>query len=437
MRGAVLMTAAGSGAATIAIALLPDLHDGYRSPGLRAGLATAGSLIALLTAFLVAGRLRRRALLNELVLACALVVLALAGLGFETLPALAAAFPSDLAMRAWLADDALGAVLFAAAAFVPPRRLRRAYVLPAAVGSVAAAGLLTAVIVFMLPGQLRSALATLQLVLAGFAGLAAAGFLHRARRSGDEFFGWLAMAATLAAVSRIAYFLYPVLDSEQAFAGEVFRSCFYALLLAGCLREILSYWRALAGAAVGDERRRIACELHDGLAQELAFLARNLSALSGRVDGETLERLRRSVDRARLESRRAIHALSDTRRHGLREALADAVTAAAERFHVEVQIDPMPEIGLTAARAEALVRIACEAVTNAARHSGAGRVRLSLEDAGRHVRLRVSDAGCGFDVAAGGAGFGLTAMRERARAVGGEVRISSAPGRGSEVEAAL
>jgi len=44
--------------------------------GLRAGLATAGSLIALLTAFLVAGRLRRRALLNELVLACALVVLA-------------------------------------------------------------------------------------------------------------------------------------------------------------------------------------------------------------------------------------------------------------------------------------------------------------------------------------------------------------------------
>ena len=155
------------------------------------------------------------------------------------------------------------------------------------------------------------------------------------------------------------------------------------------------------------------------------------------MDGETLGRLRQSVERARLESRHAIHALSGTPRQGLREALADAVTAAAERFHAEVEIAPMPEVELTAARAEALVRIACEAVTNAARHSGAGRVRLSLEDAGRHVRLRVRDAGCGFEVAAGGEGFGLAAMRERARSVGGEVRISSVPGRGSEVEAAL
>jgi len=84
-----------------------------------------------------------------------------------------------------------------------------------------------------------------------------------------------------------------------------------------------------------------------------------------------------------------------------------------------------------------MVRIACEAVTNAARHSGAGLVRLSLRHEGKRVRLRVSDAGCGFNPGIGGGGFGLISMRERADSVGGDLRISSAPGRGSEVEVVL
>jgi signal transduction histidine kinase len=82
------------------------------------------------------------------------------------------------------------------------------------------------------------------------------------------------------------------------------------------------------------------------------------------------------------------------------------------------------------------VRIACEAVTNAARHSGSSRVRLTVERDGSRVRLWVSDKGCGFDTAAQG-GFGLVSMRERAHSVGGQVCISSAPGRGSEVEVTL
>lgn len=80
--------------------------------------------------------------------------------------------------------------------------------------------------------------------------------------------------------------------------------------------------------------------------------------------------------------------------------------------------------------------IACEAVTNAARHSGCGRVLLTVERDGSRVRLWVSDKGCGFDTAAGG-GFGLVSMRERAHSVGGELCISSAPGRGSDVELTL
>jgi signal transduction histidine kinase len=88
-------------------------------------------------------------------------------------------------------------------------------------------------------------------------------------------------------------------------------------------------------------------------------------------------------------------------------------------------------------RAEAMVRIACEAVTNAARHSGASLVHLSLKRDGEQMRLCVRDAGCGFNASAEGKGFGLISMRERAYAVGGDLQISSIPDRGSEVEAVL
>ena len=83
------------------------------------------------------------------------------------------------------------------------------------------------------------------------------------------------------------------------------------------------------------------------------------------------------------------------------------------------------------------MRIACEAVANAARHSGADRVNLGLERDGSSMRLWISDTGHGFDTADPGGGFGLTSMRERAHSVGAELVISSVPGRGSQVEVAL
>ena len=100
-------------------------------------------------------------------------------------------------------------------------------------------------------------------------------------------------------------------------------------------------------------------------------------------------------------------------------------------------MDLVPGVKVSAAREDALVRIACEAVANAARHSGADRVHLKLERDGPRLRLRVSDRGRGFDPAATRGGFGLVSMRQRARSVGGELWISSVPGQGSEVEATL
>src|SRR5258708_22034619 len=102
-----------------------------------------------------------------------------------------------------------------------------------------------------------------------------------------------------------------------------------------------------------------------------------------------------------------------------------------------MELDLVPGVRLSAGRAQALVRIACEAVTHAARHSGASRVSLNLERDGSRVRLRVSDSGRGFDTTVPCGRFGVISMRERARLGGGELRISSPPGRGREGEAAL
>jgi len=455
MRAMVVATAIASAVTTVALALLPQLHLAYSWQAEDLALETAASVIALLACFLVFGRLRRSTRLNELMLACALEVFVLSNLLLVTVPIIAGWAPDDLTVWAAPAARSLGAVLFGLAAFVPSRRLRRSgLVLAVGAVGVIAALLLTTVLVRefarRLPLQVINALApassarpdlhphlaqlAFQLAVAGLYGMATVGFLRRSRRLGDEFFGWLAVVGVLAAASHINYLLYPAINSQSLYAGDLFRFAFYIVLLIGSMREIWSYWHALSRVAVIQERQRIACDLHDGVAQELAYLARNLDDLGRPSSEECLDRLRRAVERAQLESRRAISALAAPSDQPLDVALAEAVTEVAERYHVELDLDLTSEIQLSAPRREALVRIACEAVTNAARHSGAGRVNLGLERNGPGVRLWVSDQGHGFDTNTPGGGFGLTTMRERAHSVGGELSVCSAPGHGSQVE---
>jgi signal transduction histidine kinase len=219
-------------------------------------------------------------------------------------------------------------------------------------------------------------------------------------------------------------------------SGDIFRLCFYTTLLIGCMREIWSYWHALSEAAVAEERRRIACDLHDGLAQELAYVSRNLAAEP--VPGEeTVRLLRAAVARAQIESRRVVNTLAAAGGEPVEIALAKATARVAKRFQLGLRLDLAPGVKVSAAREDALVRIACEAVANVGQHSGASEVSLKLDRDGPRVRLRVSDQGRGFDPAVTGDGFGLVAMRRRAGAVGGELRVSSTLSGGCEVEAAL
>jgi signal transduction histidine kinase len=259
-------------------------------------------------------------------------------------------------------------------------------------------------------------------------------------RTGDELMGWFAAGATVAAFARVNYFLFPSLYSEWVYTGDFLRLAFYLLLLVGAAREIRGYWASVTAAAVLEERRRIARELHDGLAHELAFIVTEGARLSERRKQDVdVAEIAVAAERALGESRRAIAALTRPLDEPLAAVLSQMAGELAERCGVVLELDLDERIDVPPAAREELLRIVREAVTNAARHGSASVVRIELTD-GHGVRLRVVDNGSGFDsarVAATAAGFGLTSMKERGEALGGSVRIDSRPGEGAEVEVRL
>ena len=187
-----------------------------------------------------------------------------------------------------------------------------------------------------------------------------------------------------------------------------------------------------------EERRRIARDLHDGLAQELAYVAlasKRLVALHG--DFEELAAIAGAAERALQETRRVMESLITLRDDPLDELIANEAEAVAARWGADVVLAVDPSIHPSPPTQEALLRIIREAVTNAARHGKAHRVWIHAEsDEG--ITLRVVDDGVGFDPSdVAGVGFGLTSMRERVEELGGELQVESLPTAGTTVRAFL
>jgi signal transduction histidine kinase len=106
---------------------------------------------------------------------------------------------------------------------------------------------------------------------------------------------------------------------------------------------------------------------------------------------------------------------------------------------VDVDMDVSgPRTILTEEAEQQLLRIAQEAVTNALKHAGASKIRVKLDLEARRLYLRIVDNGRGFEqqdaFSSQGGHFGLIGMRERAERLGGELRLASQPGGGTEVE---
>jgi signal transduction histidine kinase len=459
VRDPVLFAAFASGMATAVIVLVPAFHFAYRQQALHVALETSASLIGLLAAFLALGRFRRSGRVDDFLLGYSLGLLALTNLLFGAVPAVIGGGPTHFATWAGVTSRLLGTLGFAGAAFATPRKIRLEGSRRIAVASSLPATLaVVAGIVALFASRLPRGVETLftpeesgrprlesepvvlaaQLLAMALFVLAAIGFTVKARRTGDDLIRWLAIGAVIAAFSRLNYFLYPSLYTEWVYTGDFFRLGFYAAILLGATREISSYWKRLSETAVLDERRRIARDLHDGLAQELAYISRNLHRLD--PADSTVARIRASAERAFVESRRAVDALSRPLDAPLDSALADAALETAEREGTRVTLDLSPDVQVGFDEREALIRIACEAIANAARHGRAALVQIKLSN-GQRVRLKITDDGTGFDPDTLSErprhGFGLVSMRERAESLGGRFRVESAPAHGTTVEVIL
>jgi signal transduction histidine kinase len=242
----------------------------------------------------------------------------------------------------------------------------------------------------------------------------------------------------LGAVASLDYALFPALNPDWLHIGDLFQTGAVLAWALSAVEEIRVYWLEVSRLARADERRRLARDLHDGLAQELAFLVSYSQApASARSSPGWLARLRAAAERALAESRRAILALSTDASLPLDQDLgrtaADIAGAAGAAIELDVT-DALFEPG----QQETVVRIVREAVTNATRHGRATRISIQFTSGSRPL-LRVCDNGVGFDPSAsngGSSGFGLLSMRERAETLGATLAVRSAPGQGTTVEVA-
>lgn len=188
------------------------------------------------------------------------------------------------------------------------------------------------------------------------------------------------------------------------------------------------------------ERLRIARGLHDEVGQVLTGVLLQLDAIGDSIHAaqwEELAQAKQSVRQALVEVRRISRELRPETLEHL--GLVSALTALARTFGGLSRIDVTCEFAqaLPALSPEAelaIYRIAQESLTNVARHAGASRVRMWLENGTDSVVLRIVDDGVGFKGGAAPEGHGgLRGMRERALLVGGALAIKPAHERGVEV----
>jgi signal transduction histidine kinase len=454
----VLAALVAGGFTDLAITV-PSVQFAYRSVPVHAMLEVTASLIAFLTTVLVWGRLKWRRGLDDLLLFVALGLLSVTSLLFAVIPAAIWKDPHPFSTWTTLAAGVLSAALLAAAALVRPRKLRnyehagRIAVVVMGIGLVVI-GTIVGAFMNRLPIGIDPARSPLnvphlisgndviiavQMATALLFLAAAVGFTRRAESSQDEFFLWLGAAAVFGAFARANSFLYPSLYSEWVYTGDILRLGWQVLLFIGAVREIQVYQRVYAESRVLEERRRIARDLHDGLAQELAFIANKTRdlAVGESAPRRALLQVASAAQRGLDESRRAIQTLTRHDDEPFEVVLQQTVEEVADRLGTRVEVDAEPAPEITGEQREQLLRIVREAVTNAASHAHADLVRVQFTNGGP-LHLLVEDDGVGFNPEeVDSKGFGLVTMEERAVALGAEFRLNSKPGRGTAVEVKL
>jgi signal transduction histidine kinase len=186
--------------------------------------------------------------------------------------------------------------------------------------------------------------------------------------------------------------------------------------------------------------RRFSHELHDELGQSLTAVKANLAALQKQPapDPRRLEDCLHLVDEAIGNVRQLSQLLRPTilDDFGLEAGLRWLAEGFTHRTGIEVEFRSESVGRLPDEMETHLFRIAQEALTNVARHSGATRVWMSLARRADDILLAIRDNGRGLPANSGamGQGMGMIGMRARARSTGGDVTVRSAPDAGVEIE---
>lgn len=212
-------------------------------------------------------------------------------------------------------------------------------------------------------------------------------------------------------------------------------------------QEMRAFVRSLIEAQEA-ERRRVSIELHDQVGQILTAVKMNLHAL--RKTCSSAPEILASIEQNLNVINEAVEQVKDLSVDLRPLLLDDFGLVVAVRWYLDRQVTDtgvaVEFVSLSlkdddrfpATLETACFRIVQEGVTNIVRHAGAKRISVKLERNGGELLLVISDDGIGFDpeavrAAETRATWGLTAMEERAQAVGGTLTIDSAPSRGTQI----
>ena len=258
--------------------------------------------------------------------------------------------------------------------------------------------------------------------------------------------GWRALAQLLPTLGIVIAFvvIYVVLFIRQTQARERAQELLHELETAH--RQLQAYADRVEALTIGQERQRMAQELHDTLAQGLAGLILQLEAADSHLEDGNAPRAQETVQRAMelarttlREARRAIQALRPAalEQNSLVDVLGRQVDelAATTGIQATLEVDS-GSLDVPPAAAQDALRIVQESLTNVARHAQAAHVLVRLEARDDRLRVVVQDDGRGFDpdqVAGQTDSYGLRGMKERASHIGGKLRVRSAPGEGTTV----
>ena len=203
---------------------------------------------------------------------------------------------------------------------------------------------------------------------------------------------------------------------------------------------------------VSTERRRIAQEIHDGLAQELTGVVLALEGCQRALEkdpsllGPQLTKAARDARATLADVRQYMAALrqSETGALNLPVTLGRLVDDLRRQTGLQVEMDESgPQQELEPIVERAVIRIVGEALRNVAQHAGAQKAKVSLQYGPEGVVVTIEDDGRGFDVeqtftsAEGRGHFGVIGMRERAEAAGGQLVVRSEAGHGTIVRASI